>query len=137
MEEQQPRPKSRAVATTLLALLSLAALALAGYVFWRVEWANPVAAVEARWTDRFATLRTGLDADRTDSEAGLAARITDLHQAIEQQRDALRCRTHGARRGRSRKDAAPHPPTRGTGRSPKWSTCSGSPTIVCSWSAMP
>ena len=89
MAEQQPRPKSRGVATTLLALLSLAALALAGYVFWRVEWANPVTAVEVRWTDRFATLRAELDAARTASEADMAARINELDKATGQQRDAL------------------------------------------------
>lgn len=89
VEGDAPRRRSGGLATTLLSLLSLAAIALAGYVFWRVEWANPAAVVETRLNDRVELLQTTLNDARTASEADFAARITELRRSLEEQHEAL------------------------------------------------
>ena len=88
-DTKPPRRGPRGFVTALLTLLSLAALALGGYLFWRVEWANPAAAVETRLNDRVERLRTTVDNARTASEADLASRISDLGETLAQQGDAL------------------------------------------------
>ena len=89
VENEAPRRRSRGIGTALLALLSVAAAALAGYVFWRVEWANPAAAVESRLNDRFEGLRTAMEERSAASDADLTARIAGLEEALTEQGAAL------------------------------------------------
>ncbi len=89
LEDAAPRRRSRGIGTALLALLSVAAVALAGYVFWRVEWANPAAAVESRLKDRIEGLRTTVNETRAASEAEVTARITGLEETLAEQGAAI------------------------------------------------
>ena len=88
-EETRPRRRPGGFAVTLLSLLSLIAIGLAGYLFWRVEWANPVTAVEARLDDRLTRLQSTLDDARSTSEAGLSARIAEVEETLARHADAL------------------------------------------------
>lgn len=88
-EETTPRRGPGRFAVGVLGLLALVATGLAGYLFWRVEWANPVATVETRVNDRLAGLQTTLNDARAASEAAVAARIAAAEQALAEQGDAL------------------------------------------------
>ncbi len=88
-EETAPHRRTRGFGTALLGLLSLIAIGLAGYVFWRVEWANPAAAVETRLNDRLAGLRITLNDARSTSEAELTARIAQVEETLAEQGDAF------------------------------------------------
>ena len=83
--ETVARRRPSRIGATLLGLLSLIAIGLAGYLFWRVEWANPAAAVETRLNDRFEGLRSTLNDARSTSEAQLTARIAALEQTLAEQ----------------------------------------------------
>ena len=88
-EETAPRRRRGGFGTVLLGLLSLIAIGLAGYVFWRIEWANPAAAVETRLNDRLAGLRIALNDARSASEAELAAGIAAVEATLAEQGDVL------------------------------------------------
>lgn len=88
-EETAPRRRRGGFGTALLGLLSLIAIGLAGYVFWRIEWANPAAAVETRLNDRLAGLRITLNDARSTSEAELTARIAAVEATLAEQGDVL------------------------------------------------
>ncbi|MYE11360.1 MAG: hypothetical protein F4X99_06800 [Gammaproteobacteria bacterium] len=88
-EETRPRRRSGGFAVTVLSLVSLIAIGLAGYLFWRIEWANPVTAVEARLDDRVARLQGTLNDARSTSEAGLSARIAEVEETLARHGDAL------------------------------------------------
>ena len=88
-EETRPRRRPGGFAVTLLGLLSLIAIGLAGHLFWRIEWTNPVTAVEARLDDRLTRLRSTLDDARSTSEAGLSARIAEVEETLARHGDAL------------------------------------------------
>ncbi|MDE0349647.1 MAG: uroporphyrinogen-III C-methyltransferase [Gammaproteobacteria bacterium] len=87
--EIRPRRGPGRVAVALLGLLSLVAVGLAGYLFWRVEWANPVTAVETRLEDRMAGLQATLNDARSTSEAAIAARIATVEETLGEHGDAL------------------------------------------------
>lgn len=89
LEETAPRRRTGRFGATVLGLLSLIAIGLAGYLFWRVEWANPSAAVETRLNDRLAGLQTTLNDARSTSEAAIAARIAETEKTLAEQGDAL------------------------------------------------
>lgn len=88
-EETRPRRRSGGFAVTLVGIVSLIAIGLAGYLFWRIEWANPVTAVEARLDDRLTRMQATLNAARSTSEAGLSARIAEVEETLARHGDAL------------------------------------------------
>ncbi len=88
-EETRARRRPGGFAVTLLSLVSLIAIGLAGYLFWRIEWANPVTAVEDRLDDRLARLQSTLNDARSTSEAGLSARIAEVAETLARHGDAL------------------------------------------------
>ena len=74
---------------TLGWLASFAALGLAGYLLWRVEYANPNDGVETRFNAEVARLDGDIRRSRSASEAELGARIARLEEAMAAQREAL------------------------------------------------
>ena len=91
--EAPERRKSRGLAVAFVGLLSLASIAVAGYLYWRVEGIGGSGGIESRLRDDIARLEREVDRTRSmarTSSDELRASIAELEQTLDAHGESLR-----------------------------------------------
>ena len=91
--EAPERRKSRGLAVAFVTLLSLASIAAAGYLYWRVEGIAGSGGIESRLRDDIARLEREVDRTRSmarTSSDELRASIAELEQTLDAHGESLR-----------------------------------------------
>ena len=108
--EQRVR-KGRGFGTVFLALLSLASVAAAGYLYWRVEGVGGTGGMASRLSDDIARLEREVTRTRSMSRSGtdeMQANLAELTQALAAQDESLN-KVHTALSAEDRRDRSPDP----------------------------
>lgn len=107
----QSARKKRGFGTALLALLSLASVAAAGYLYWRVEGIGGTGGIVSRLGDDIARLEREVTSTRSMSRSDaeqMQARLAELAQTLATQGESLN-KVQAALSAEDRRDRSPDP----------------------------
>ena len=108
---QKVRRRSRGVGTAILVLLSLASLAAAGYLYWRVEGIAGSGGIESRLGDDIARLEREVARTRSMSRSSadeVQASVAELTQALAAHSESLD-KVRAELSAEDRRDESPDP----------------------------